>query len=424
MQYTSTTMYAQIPSSNDSNINQFKSKSHGNDDGPSAGSMISKRSIHTALCSAQIIFGISAVVGTIGLPAFHPLTFALIRESWASIVLLTCAHFYSISQGRSEGIFSGSTSDTKLFLLSGFGIFASQAFYIIGIKLSSAVAASVWQPSQPLITASVCMMMGWEPYNLNRCIGIMVAFFGCAIMVVGGSGSNGEVIGGESDVEPGAFANLVGQLSFLLNCCGTSLYVLSSKTIIVTGRYESVTITAWSYVVGSIMMGFFSCVLSWSDGISNFLCSDCHEGIWHVPRSAIPAMLWFILMTSSVAYGLITWANKYATGTLVIGYSVMQPVASAILIQFLISTGVYDGCIHGKLESNRVLENSVKLCLDEPDKFTIIGAIGVFIGLTVVIFTEPKENQVQSETGDDADQIFELAERQGFLSTYDDSLVE
>jgi drug/metabolite transporter (DMT)-like permease len=311
-----------------------------------------------------------------------------------------------------------------LFLLSGFGIFASQAFYIIGIKLSSAVAASVWQPSQPLITASVCMLMGWEPVNVHRCIGIMIAFVGCAIMVAGGSGSGGEAIGGESDVKAGAFANVVGQLSFLLNCCGTSLYVLSSKTIIATGRYESVTITAWSYVVGSIMMGVFSFVLSWSKGISTFLCSDCHEGIWHVPLSAIPAMLWFIVMTSSVAYGLITWANKYATGTLVIGYSVMQPVASAILIQFLISMGIYDGCEDGNRESNRVLKGLIKPCLDEPDKFTIIGAIGVFIGLAVVIFTEPKKSEdVLSET-DDADQIFELAERQGFLSAYDDSLVE
>lgn len=417
MQHPITSMYNQIPSSNDSNRNASELKGKLIDTSAS----ITKRSIHTALCSAQIIFGISAVVGTIGLPSFHPLTFALIRESCASIVLLTSAHFYSISKGRHEGIFSGSMADRNMFLLSGFGIFASQAFYIIGIKLSSAVAASVWQPSQPLITASVCMLMGWEPLNLHRCIGIIVAFFGCAIMVVGGSGSGGEAIGGESNGDTGAFAYSVGQLSFLLNCCGTSLYVLSSKIIISTGRYESVAITAWSYVVGSIMMAVFSFVLSCSNGISNFLCSDCHEGIWHVPFSAIPAILWFIVMTSSVAYGLITWANKYATGTLVIGYSVMQPVASALLIQFLISAGVYDRCVDGNVESNRVLTGPLKPCLDAPDKYTVIGAIGVFVGLSVVIFTEPKKREdVLLETND-----LELAERQEFLNTYDDySLVE
>jgi hypothetical protein len=126
-------------------------------------------------------------------------------------------------------------------------------------------------------------------------------------------------------------------------------------------------------------------------------------------------------MTSSVAYGLITWANKYATGTLVIGYSVMQPVASALLIQFLISAGVYDRCVDGNVESNRVLTGPLKPCLDAPDKYTVIGAIGVFVGLAVVIFTEPKKREdVLLETND-----LELAERQEFLNTYDDySLVE
>jgi hypothetical protein len=63
--------------------------------------------IHSALCTAQVIFGISAVVGAIGLPSFHPLTFALVREACASLVLLTAAHFASLKAGRKGGLFSG-----------------------------------------------------------------------------------------------------------------------------------------------------------------------------------------------------------------------------------------------------------------------------------------------------------------------------
>jgi len=363
----------------------------------------SKFVTNAALVTAQVIFGISAVVGTIGLPSFHPLTFALIRESSATILLLIAAHFYSLSAGREEGILSGHLEDWRKFAISGLGIFGSQAFYIIGIKLSSAVAASVWQPSQPIITAAVCMILGWEPFSFGRCFGILVAFLGCAIMVLGGGGGAGEAIGGEGPAgDNGAFSQLMGQFSFLLNCFGSSLYVLASKHIISCGRYESVAITAWSYAVASFYMLIFAVVMSWSTVLSRFLCYDCDDNIWHVPRKAIPAMIWFVVFTSAGSYGLITWANKHATGTLVIGYTVMQPVASAIMIQMLVVGGIYEGCT--AVARRILLDDNGGICLDQPDKFTAIGAIGVFAGLLIIIFTEPKKEDTM---GVDVDLVLE-----------------
>lgn len=373
--------------------------------------------IHAALISAQVIFGISAVVGAIGLPSFHPLTFALIRESCATIVLFVAAHYVSLKAGREKGIWSGSIHDWPKFLVSGFGIFGSQAFYIIGIKLSSAVAASVWQPTQPIFTATVSMVLGWEPFSFERCVGILVAFFGCSVMVLGGGGTAGEAIGGDG-ADNGAFSQLMGQFSFFLNCLGSSLYVLSSKTIIKTGRYESVAVTGWSYLVASCMMLVFSVLLSLSDGISRFLCSDCSENIWHVPRSAIPAMIFFIFFTSAGSYGLITWANKHASGTMVIGYSVLQPVASAIVIQGLVSLGIFEGCkaVYRFLEEASD-EEVEKVCLDLPDKYTAIGGIGVFCGLMAVIYTEPEtksETDVITVGDEEDDLLLELTEQDGF----------
>lgn len=373
--------------------------------------------IHGSLCAAQVIFGISAVVGSIGLPAFHPLTFALVRESVASIILLSAAHVVSLRAGRANGLKSGSFKDFPKFLICGVGLFASQAFYIMGIKLSSAVAASVWQPTQPIFTAAACMVLGWEPYNMNRCIGIMIAFFGCAIMVLGGKDP---AVGG-GDADGGVMANLVGQVFFFLNCCGSSLYVLSSKAVIKTERYESVAVTAWSYATASVIMFVFAGVLSLSEGTSRFLCSDCGDNVWHVPPSAIPAMIWFIVMTSSLSYGLITWANKYASGTMVIGYTVTQPVASAIVIQTLVSFGLFEGC---QKVASRMLHAGAgprKACLDLPDKFTVIGAIGVFIGLMAIIYTEPKsEDQIANTDEEEEELLLEMADRSLFLDEEDD----
>mmetsp|Transcript_10012 Transcript_10012/g.14996 ORF Transcript_10012/g.14996 Transcript_10012/m.14996 type:complete len:410 (-) Transcript_10012:287-1516(-) len=378
--------------------------------------------VNAALMSAQIIFGISAVVGTIGLPSFHPLTFALVRESNATILLLLASHVVSKAVGRSGGLFSGSfKKDWKIIFVSGLGIFMSQAFYIVGIKLSTAVAASVWQPSQPIITAAVCMLLGWEPFNMKRVIGILIAFLGCSIMVLGGSGTaTGESLGGDAEGISGAFPNLMGQVSFFVNCLGSSLYVLASKRVIATGRYESVTVTAWSYLAATFMMGIFALTMSLSETLSSFICSDCEKGIWHVPSSAIPALIWYILMTSSTAYGLITWANKYASGTLVIGYTVLQPMASAVLIQMLITFGVNESCsvVEGarSILRERLMEEITEPCLDEPDKYTAMGALGVVTGLFVIIWTEPKDaNSSLHKEGESTKEEVELT---GFLDEH------
>ncbi len=379
------------------------------------GSEPSSLLVQLGLFSAHAILGISAVVATIGLSSFHPLTFVLIRGVCASTILLIVSHFYSISMGRERGILSGSRKDWSKFALSGFGIFSAQVCCITGIKLTSAVTATVWQPSAPIITAAVCMILGWEPFSFLRCVGILVAFLGCTVMVLGGEVERGIR---SSSGDSSAFPHLLGQLFFLISCFGVSLYVLASKRIIGTtqGRYESVTITAWSYTFSAVYMLIFSILMSLNDSVISLLCPDCGSNIWHVPRHALPALIHFILFTSCVVYGLITWASRYATGTLVIGYTVVQPVASAILIQVLITAGLFKGCAFTD-ESDDNLDDvnmddwnfddavveSYDICLEQPDIFTAIGAVGVFIGLMVVIYTEPKSCEDEDTVTSDMD---------------------
>mmetsp|Transcript_16691 Transcript_16691/g.19820 ORF Transcript_16691/g.19820 Transcript_16691/m.19820 type:complete len:134 (+) Transcript_16691:2-403(+) len=93
------------------------------------------------------------------------------------------------------------------------------------------------------------------------------------------------------------------------------------------------------------------------------------------------------------------------------GYWVMQPVASAILIQALISFGLYKGCGGDDDGNGSVIpvggleEEDGGVCLDEPDRYTIFGALGVFVGLFVVIWTEPSEGggDIGSSAGDDVE---------------------
>jgi len=54
----------------------------------------------------------------------------------------------------------------------GFG----QAFYIVGLKLSSAIEASVWQPTQPLFTLVFAIALGMEKPSLHKVAGVLLAF--------------------------------------------------------------------------------------------------------------------------------------------------------------------------------------------------------------------------------------------------------
>lgn len=400
-----------VPVSSNDDVNET-TKIIGSPKSSPSPSAPSKLRIHGALATVQVIFGISAVVGSIGLPRFHPLTFALYRETSAAILLSSAAHVASVRAGRSGGLLSGSCVDFPIILMCGFGIFASQACYITGIKLSGAIAASVWQPSQPIITAAICMLLQWEPYNSIRVFGVIIAFFGCTAMVIGGGEDSSSSTSGEygpSNTTSG-FSNLIGQVFFFVNCLGSSAYVILSKRVLNTGRYESLAVTAWGYLIAASLMAISSSTLSISKKATNLLCSDCGENIWSVPKSAIPAMVWFVIMTSSSAYALMTWATKYATGTMVIGYAVIQPVASAILIQALISFGLYRGC--GSPMDNAEKED---LCLDEPDRYTVMGALGVFMGLFIVIWTEPSENGLNTSTDGEEDTMNGSSEVESLL---------
>jgi drug/metabolite transporter (DMT)-like permease len=134
-----------------------------------------------------------------------------------------------------------------------------------------------------------------------------------------------------------------------------------------------------------------------------FLCPEC-TSTWHIPPGAIGALIYNILFNSVAAYGILTWANQYATGTLVMIYTVLQPVTAAFLTTILVSVlHIYPSCFPNddtQDDSNSTMTTTLSssssstittttACLDLPGWETLVGMIGVFLGLMLVITTEP-----------------------------------
>jgi len=182
---------------------------------------------------------------------------------------------------------------------------------------------------------------------------------------------------------------VAGNFLFFINCLCTSLYVLLSKRPL--QKHSSILVTAWSYNLAAVFMAVTAVVTSWSPRIMEFACPDCNNNngggdIWKIPSGARGALMYNILFNSVAAYGIITWANQYATGTLVMAYTVLQPVTASVLSFLLVSMfGVYPRC-HEEQEQMEVMP-----CLDPPGWGTLVGIAGVFTGLFVVIGTEKKD---------------------------------
>ena len=366
--------------------------------------------VQAALIIAQICFGLGGVISALGLPACNPFAFALYREIAAGALLLLAAHSsISISSGTTTSRIQSSPPilrEWKRFALLGLALFGNQAGVIAGIKLAGPVAAAVWQPSQPIITAAICMVLGWEAPNAQRIGGVILSFVGCAVMVIlstkhGDDGTNGgDETGSSSSYR--LLATLVGHVLFFFNCLCTSLYVLLSKKVLKV--YRPIQVTAWSYNIAAIFMVILAYLSSLSDAAMEFLCPDC-QGTWIIPTGAVWALAYAIVFNSVIAYGLITWANQFATGTLVIGYSVLQPVTAALLTLLLLGIGAFPNCSGSAGDMTR--------CLDPPGWGSVIGMVGVFSGLALVICTEPKRDEykydkVKGDNEDAANADFEM----------------
>ena len=314
--------------------------------------------VHLALITTQTLFGGGSIIGKFGVKGSNPVLFALIREGCAGPLLMLAAWYM-----HREKFDWRVTKDTRMLLLCGFALYANQLCYIVGLKLSDSITASIWQPSQPVFTAIIAILLGWEKASWRKLLGIAVASAGAVFVVLYG------VHTGESGVA-------VGSLFFAINCLGTSTYVLASKPLLRT--YEAISVTGWSYMCCSVMMLFTAFVFNGVDALTRFICHDadaavidtCVASKWHVNPVMIGPLAYWILFNSCAAYGLMTWANVYADGSVVSAYTAIQPMTAALLSFVIIAA---KGEAYGK-----------KYGFAEPG-VNDLGALGIFVGLGLVL---------------------------------------
>jgi len=299
--------------------------------------------VHVALIVTQLSFGGGSVVGKFGVHGTNPIVFALIREGIAGPLLVMIA----IVLHRERP----ALNDIPRLLACGVCIFGNQLCFIVGVKLADPTTGSVWQPSQPIFTTALAVVLGYERPQLRLALGLLLAISGAVFMVLYGA-----------ETDSGKY-ELWGHVLFFFNCLGTSGYVIFSKPFysqIVTQNqrcssiaerppgstmYKPLSVTGWSYIIGSVLMFITTLIFNAGAETLHFVCHDddhsveqeCVDDPWRVPGSMWWCLAYWILGNSITAYGCMTWANKYAQASTVSAYTVLQPVTSAVLSYILVA---------------------------------------------------------------------------------------
>ena len=268
--------------------------------------------LYAALLLIQLNFAIGAVVAALALPKTEPLTFALIREVCAAILLTA----YAVQQGAPAVPPRGSRG---LMARLGACACATQVLAIVGLKLSAdPTAFALWQPAQPVAVAGVSILLRWDRPDAGRVVGVVLATLGCytAAKTRGGAG-------------------LAAHGCFALAAAAGAAYQLVSKPA--TRRHAPVAVAAWAYSYAAVGTALSAAAL-WACGVS--LCPEC-SSFYSVPLEAWPALAWWIICSTCVNYALMMWCVKRSSPTLVSAASALQPPLTAVcaLIAIAVTSG-------------------------------------------------------------------------------------
>jgi drug/metabolite transporter (DMT)-like permease len=253
---------------------------------------------HAALVIVQLAFAAGAVEGKLALgpvgeggAGLDPVALAVARMVGGALF------FQALARGARSLRPVAGADHARIAGLATLGVVLNQTLFLVGLRTTSAFAASILSATIPIFAAAFAIALGMERARLRTGAGIALAIVG--VLCLTGIGS----------IDRGAVA-------ISLNCLVYALYIVLSKPVI--ERLGTPTFVAWLFTWGALVMAPFGGPL-------------LVRGALHWSGLAWLYVAFFVAVPTIVAYLLNAWAIGRATPTVVTVYVYLQPVFAALL---------------------------------------------------------------------------------------------
>lgn len=211
------------------------------------------------------------------------------------------------------------------------GMFITQLLFILGVYLTTANMAAMFQPAVPVWSTFLAMMSRVEPPpNLTnsrgwaKILGILLAVAGAVTMTVGkfrkNSGEESWLLGGSS-----VGSQFLGCICLIVKTSSTAVYFIIQKKYIFNQPHsvwktQPMAVTAWSYFVAVVFLAFTSLIyINQPEKFTSF------------SKEAFYSLVYAIFIPSTMCSLLLTWCNMQVPPTVVAASWPLQALFCAIL---------------------------------------------------------------------------------------------
>lgn len=184
---------------------------------------------------------------------------------------------------------------------------------------------------------------------------------------------------------------LIGNLMLIGNTMCMAIFILLQKRYVFLAsptawaarlaRYP-ITMTAWSYVFGATCMGFAGIYYVGRGWYDRF----------RVPVEIVPPLAYAILVSSALCYGLLAWANKHLSATVITAFWPAQVPFTVVMSYFV---------FHDQLEPLQCACPRSSVCSHRPVADVRCAAACAVAVVAATATAPPTENTITAATAAD-----------------------